>query len=172
MEEKNFKEKRKIVQEELINEFGELEGILIPNYRKKEHFISNPEYKLYKTLKEIYKDNTNIEIFMQVALNSILEFNNERARQEFSYFKLEERSIDFVIYNTERKNPHILYCIELNDASHEKIEERKKRDEMLYTIFKTVKIDLKFIKLKDIKKDIINNVEYFNKDSVKELLHI
>lgn len=162
--------KRKIIQEELKNEFGELEGMFIPNYRKKEHFISNPEYKLYKTLKEIYKDNENIEIFVQVALNSIIEFNNERAKQYFSYFRLEERSIDFVVYNTDRKNPGILYCIELNDKTHDEKEERKDRDRIIKDIFDIAKIKIKFIRLENIKKDIINNTEYFNIQSVKELL--
>ena len=164
-------EKRKVVQEELKNEFGELEGIFIPNYRKKEHFLTNPEYKLFRTLKEIYKDDNNIEIFVQVALNQILEFNNERAKQYFSYFKLEDRSIDFVIYNTNKKNIGILYCIELNDKSHES-DDRRERDKILSKMFETAKIELKFIKLEDIEKDIVNNKEYFNIDSVKKHLGI
>lgn len=167
-----MEKQRKIIQEEIMNEFGELEGFLIPNYRRKEHFLTNPEYKLYKTLKEIYKGNDNIEIFVQVALNQIIEFNNERAKKYFSYFKLEERSIDFVIYNTNKNNIGIQYCIELNDKSHEENEERKERDRILQKIFDTAKIKLKFIKLDEIERDIINNTEYFNINCIKKLLEI
>ena len=163
---------RKIIQEEVRNEFGELEGMFIPNYRKKENFLSNAEYKFYKTLKKIYEKNSNIEIFVQVALNRIIEFNNERAKKEFSYYKLNERSIDFVIYDTGKNNFSILYCIELNDKSHEENQERVKRDIILETIFKTANIELKMVKLKDIKRDISNGKEYFNLESVKQLLNI
>ena len=167
-----MQEQRKIKQIPQRNEFGELEGILIPNYRKKEHFLTNPEYKLYKTLKRIYEKNENIEIFVQVALNQIIEFNNLRAKNEFSYFKLEERSIDFVIYNTDKNNIGIVYCIELNDRTHEEDDKRKERDRILKNMFEMAEIDLKFIKLSDIDKITINSTECFSDESIKSLLDI
>lgn len=167
-----MKDNREVKQTEFINEFGELEYMIIPNYRKKKYFLSIPEYKFFLTLKQIYHENKHIEIFTQVALNRIIEFNNERAKEEFAYFKFEERSIDFVIYNTEKGKSGILYCIELNGKEHEENQERIERDRMLKKIFEIAEIELKFIKQDEIKVDIINDTEYFDIDSVKKLLNI
>ena len=164
--------RRIIIQEEVRNENGELQYIKIPNYRRKQEFLNNAEYKFYLTLKKIYKDNENIEIFVQVALNRILEFNNERAKKEFGYYKINERSIDFVVYNTKKDNIGILYCIELNGSEHYENETTKERDRILKNIFDIANINLKFINIKEIKKIIVNGKEWFEEDSIKNLLNL
>lgn len=130
-------ERREIKQIEVKNEIGELEYTIIPNYRVHEKFMTESEIKFYKFLiravleiKEKY--NINLTIFSQVALNRIIDVNNERKKSEL-FEKISRKSIDFVLYSeTEEK---IKCCIELDDETH-KTEERSKRDELLDKIFK------------------------------------
>lgn len=168
---KTYDEKRTMKEILDINKYNELQGVYIPAYRAKKYFITIPEYKLLKTLEAIYEPYKNIEIFMQVAINQIIEFNDRRAHKQLSYFKVEDRSIDFVIYNTDKKNCGIEYCIELNDKSHN-LKDRTERDRIIKDIFKIAEIDLKFIKLEEIEKFIKNEVEYFSQESVKKLLNL
>lgn len=130
-------ERREIKQIEVKNEIGELEYTIIPNYRVHENFMTESEIKFYKFLiravleiKEKY--NINLTIFSQVALNRIIDVNNERRKSEL-FEKISRKSIDFVLYSENEEK--IKCCIELDDETH-KTEERSKRDELLDKIFK------------------------------------
>ena len=132
-----MEEKRKVKQIEVFDEKGELEYTIIPNYKTHENFMTQNELRFYKCLiksildiKEKY--NLNLTIFVQVALNRIIDVNNERKMGEL-FDKISRKSIDFVLFNETTNKIHC--CIELDDETHE-IEDRKKRDELLDKIFK------------------------------------
>lgn len=131
--------------------------IIIPCFTKKEYYINESEYRLYKTLEQIYK-NSNIKISTQVAINQILNINERREikNKEFNE-KISKKSIDFVLFNLETRQ--ILCCIELNGTSHH-LEKRKKRDEYINEIFKTSKIPLIFIE----------NKNFFKQDEIKKMI--
>ena len=148
-----YKEKRKdVVQIEKQGVWG-IKYTVIPSFIEKENFISNDEYKLFLCLKEIYK-YTKIDIFTQVALNRIVKINTKRNKNEL-YKNYSDRSIDFVLYDSE--NFKIKCCIELNDGTHNE-KKRKDRDEFLKEVFEYTNIPLIYIKTsnyyvqKDIKK--------------------
>lgn len=153
-------EKREIKQIEVKNEKGELEYTIIPNYRVHKNFMTESEIKFYKFLiraileiKEKY--NINLTIFSQVALNRIIDVNNERKKSEL-FEKISRKSIDFVLYSENEEK--IKCCIELDDETH-KTEERVERDILLDKIFKDN------IKLLHIKRD-----NYYNMEEIIELI--
>lgn len=132
-----MEEKRIIKQIEIKNELGELEYTIIPNYRIHTNFMTESEIKFYKFLvrvvieiKERYKKD--LEIFTQVALNRIIDVNNERRKKEL-FEKISRKSIDFVLY--DNSTDKIYCCIELDDETHN-TENRLNRDILLDKIFK------------------------------------
>ena len=79
-------EKRKVKQIEVRDDEGNLEYTIIPNYKVHEHFLTNNELRFYKLLIKIVielksKHNLNLTIFTQVALNRIIDINNERKKE-------------------------------------------------------------------------------------------
>lgn len=135
-------EKRKVKQIEKRNEFGELIYTIIPNYKAHENFMTENELKFYHFLikviveiKERYE--LNLRIFAQVAVNRIIDVNNERKMNEL-FDKISMKSIDFVIF--EENTNKIKCCIELDDETHQN-EKRIERDRILDQIFKdTIKL--------------------------------
>ena len=150
-----MEEKRKIEQKEILDEKGLLEYTIIPNYKEKKPFLTNNEIKLYKTLKKIAYE-LKLTVFTQVALNRIIEVNNERKNQQL-FNRICSKSIDFILYDEEKNK--IKYCIELNDKTHNNIE-RKERDIFLEKIFK----------LNDIKLIYIKTEIYYNIEKIKALI--
>lgn len=128
---------------------------IIPSYIEKEDFFNKDEYKLYLCLKEIYK-NTKIEVFPEVALNQIIKINTKRNEKEL-YKRYCDRSIDFVLYNNEKKK--VYCCIELNGTSHD-TENRKERDTFLKETFEYINIPLIFIKTRD----------YYSQENIKQII--
>lgn len=150
-------ERRIISQTEIRDKNGNLEYTIIPNYRVHKNFMTDNEKKLYKCLigavAEIRKTlNEKYTIFTQVALNRIIDVNNNRESKLWE--DIRDRSIDFVIYDEKREE--IKCCIELNDETH-KEEKRIDRDNMIAKALKN-NIDLIFIERKDFYniKEIIN----------------
>lgn len=127
-----IEEKRKIEQIPIYDKDGRIDYYKIPNYKMKKEFLSINERKFLKslikaikTLNEKYKEkNIYIQISTQVALNRIIDINNRRIPE--LYNEIRNKSIDFVLYNIN--DGKILTCIELDDSTHEKKEERKERD--------------------------------------------
>ena len=126
-----MEERRKIKQIEKFDENGELEYTIIPNYRVHENFMTKPEVKFYKFLIKVVVQlkkeyDINLTIFSQVALNRIIDVNNNRHSK--LYENIRDRSIDFVLY--DEATDKIYCCIELNDETHNK-PERIKRDNLI-----------------------------------------
>ena len=153
-------EKRKIKQIEVLDDDGNLEYTIIPNYRVREHFMTNNELRFYKLLIKVVielkaKYNINLTIFSQVAVNRIIDVNNERKKDEL-FYKICSKSIDFVLYD---ENSNDIYCcIELDDSSHQ-LEERQKRDILIDKVFKDN------IRLLHIKSE-----KYYDFDSIVNLI--
>ena len=153
-------EKRKIKQIEVLDDDGNLEYTIIPNYRVREHFMTNNELRFYKLLIKVVielkaKYNINLTIFSQVAVNRIIDVNNERKKDEL-FYKICSKSIDFVLYD---ENSNDIYCcIELDDSSHQ-LEERQKRDILIDKVFKDN------IRLLHIKSE-----KYYDFDSIVSLI--
>lgn len=154
-------EKRKIKQIEMRNEFGELEYTIIPNYKVHENFMTENEIKFYKFLIRVVleikeRNNINLTIFTQVALNRIIDVNNERQKNEL-FEKISRKSIDFVLF--EENTNKIKCCIELDDETH-KEEKRIKRDILLDKIFKD-----------NIKLIHIQRNQYYNlEETIKQII--
>ena len=149
-------EKRKVKQIEVRDDEGNLEYTIIPNYKVHEHFLTNNELRFYKLLIKIVielksKHNLNLTIFTQVALNRIIDINNERKKDEL-FYKICSKSIDFVLYDEDSND--IYCCIELDDETHLS-EEIQKRDNLLDKVFKDN------IKLLHIKRE-----NYYNFDEI------
>lgn len=159
-----MEEKRKIEQEPVYDEYGRIAYYKINNYKRKENFLTKYEKKYLITLMSIIKkineknENRNIVVFSQVALNTIVKFNNLRITQQ-SEEEIRNKSIDFVLYDT--RNDEILCCIELNGEEHEESQERMNRDILLSQIFEDVKIKLIFEKNKNYydEKEIIEKIK-------------
>ena len=153
-------EKRKVKQIEILDDEGNLEYTIIPNYKVHEHFLSNNELRFYKLLIKIVielkaKYHLNLTIFSQVALNRIIDVNNERKKDEL-FYKICSKSIDFVLFN---ENSNDIYCcIELDDSSHQ-LEDRQKRDILIDKVFKDN------IKLLHIKSE-----KYYDFDNILNLI--
>lgn len=126
-------EKRKMKEIEIKDEKGMLRYTIIPNYRLKDNFISDLEFKFYKVLKKVAYD-LKLNLFTQVALNRILEVNNRRNQQQLRN-RIDKKSIDFVLYDEKIKQ--IVACIELDDKSHKK-PDRKDRDNFLDDMLKDI----------------------------------
>ena len=123
-----LEEKRKIEQIPVYDEDGRIEYYKIPNYKKRKEFLTKNERKFMKELVKAIKTlneekNTHIQISSQVAINRIIDINNRRIPE--LYEEIRDKSIDFVLYNIV--NGEIIMCIELDDNTHEKNEERKKK---------------------------------------------
>ena len=136
------KRNQKIITREEKDSYGNIIRTIIPEYKRKK-FLTEDELKMLKCLNEIYKNNDKIQVFSQVAINSILEYNDRRHSQELKE-QINKKSIEFVIYNI--KDNRIICCIELNGYEHEKWEERKKRDIFIEKIFKDASVKLRFVK--------------------------
>lgn len=119
-------EKRKMREIEITDKKGLLKYTIIPNYKLKEEFITETEFKFYKTLKKVAYE-LQLNLFTQVALNRILEINNRRCQIQLRN-RIDKKSIDFVLYDEKTKK--IVCCIELDDNSHKR-SDRKERDEFL-----------------------------------------
>ena len=155
-----MKERRLTKQIEVLDKNGELEYTIIPNYKIHKNFLTINELKFYKFLiivvQEIRKKfNINLQIFTQVALNRIIDVNNERKNEEL-FDKISRKSIDFVLYNDETNE--ILCCIELDDETHNS-ESRKKRDELLDKVFEN---NIKLLHLK--------RQNYYNLEEIVNLI--
>ena len=93
----------------------------------------------------------NLTIFTQVALNRIIDVNNERHKNDL-FEKISRKSIDFVLYN--EKINKIFCCIELDDKTHNE-PKRIKRDNLIDKIFKN---NIKLIHIK--------TAQYYNLEEV------
>lgn len=138
------KDCRIIKQIEKTDENGNLLYTIIPNYKEHVDFLTPNEYKYYKFLIHVVseirqKHEISLDIFCQVALNRIIDVNNQRVGKDL-WNDIRDRSIDFVLYNYTKNK--IQCCIELNDRTHDVLEERKKRDKLIRSAFA---FNLKFL---------------------------
>lgn len=126
-------ENRIMKEIEITDEKGMLKYTIIPNYRLKDEFITETEFKFYKALKKVAYE-LKLNLFTQVALNRILVVNNRRNQQQLRN-RIDKKSIDFVLYDEKTKK--IIVCIELDDSSHKRTD-RKQRDEFLDDMLKDI----------------------------------
>lgn len=138
-----MEEKREIKQIKKYDEDGDLECVVIPNYRKCDYFMSSSELRFYKfivkviaTLREQY--NYNLEVYPQVAVNRIIQQNNRREKELDK--ALFGKSIDFTIYNRDKEE--IICCIELDGPEHKTDDERIERDKIIDKAFSSSDLDL------------------------------
>lgn len=133
-----------------INDEKESEKKYAYSYKNKEYILTPTELKFYKILKEI-ADESNLIICPQVSLYEIIKSNDYK-----SFNKISRKSIDFVV---AEQNLKIVYCIELDDYTHNK-QSRIQRDNFVNEIFKQANIKLYHIPVK----------QYYNKDEIKKAL--
>lgn len=178
----NGEEKRTTKQVPVYDENGNLEYMKIPNYRLHEPFLTKNEVNFFVTLINAVNQikNLKLSIFAQVALNRIIDVNNERVKfgnsnkndPEKSLWKeIHERSIDFVLYDRDKEK--IYCCIELNDETH-KQPKRKERDEIIEKILLEGDIRIIFQKRQNhynvdeiVKKILDCEIEKYIKEEVK-----
>ena len=104
-------------------------------YEKVDYLLTKNELKFYRILKQV-TNKLGYSLFCQVALYEIV-----KAKDYKDFNKIKSKSIDFVI---TQENCKILLCIELDDASHEKIK-RIKRDNFINNLFND--LDIKFLRI-------------------------
>ena len=127
-------------------------------FLKKENFLNQSEHKLYFALKKLSNKFKNIEISTQVAINQIIEINENRKEiNKIFNNAINKKSIDFVLWDINTTK--IICCIELNGESH-KLLERKARDEYLKIIFEKLNIPLIFLETKN----------YYDYEKIEEIL--
>ena len=139
---KILEEKRKIKQIPIYDEDGRIDFFKIPNYTLKKEFITCNERIFMRTLiniipklNEKYKENKVFcQISTQVALNRIIDINNQR--NSSLYKEIKNKSIDYVLYDLNTGK--ILCCIELDGTEHIENTARKERDILLSKMLKEV----------------------------------
>ena len=160
-----MKERRQVEQIPIYDENGRIDYYKIPNYKLRNEFLTNNERTFYRELIKITKrlnEEKNEEqrpyfvISTQVALNRIIDINNER--NSVLYDEIRNKSIDFVIYDLN--SGKIIMCIELDGKEHQENEERKKRDLLLAKIFDDL-VELKHINVSNNydEKDITERIK-------------
>lgn len=103
------------------------------------HLLTKREYKFYLLLKEI-ADEYQYIICPKVGVKDLLAVTDKK--QYMKYFhKIAQKHIDFVICD---KDLYVLFVIELDDASHETRDARK-RDHLKNKAFAAAGIPLKRI---------------------------
>ena len=139
----NGEEKRNktIITRQEKDTYGNIVRTIIPEYKRKK-FLTEDERKMLACLNGIYENNKKIQVLTQVAINSILEYNDRRNTQKLKE-QIYKKSIDFVIYNIEENR--IICCIELNGKEHIIRYDRLERDKFIEKIFKDASIKLRFI---------------------------
>lgn len=136
-------ERRKVQQIPEYDEDGRIKYYIIPNYTVREEFLTKSERDFYRILINIvtklnkeYQGKKYIQISTQVAINRIIDINNQRNKELFE--EIRNKSIDYVLFDLNSGS--IECCIELNGKEHIENIERKKRDELLEKMFeKTIK---------------------------------
>lgn len=136
-----IEERRKIIQEAILDCDGRIEYYKIPNYTLTNEFITNSERDFYKVLIKIvqrlnaeFKEKgirKYLQISTQVAINRIVNINNARNQDLFK--EIRDKSIDYVLFDLN--SGKIECCIELNGKEHIENDERKKRDILIGKIF-------------------------------------
>jgi very-short-patch-repair endonuclease len=110
-------------------------------YVKKQYLMTNAERNFFKVLKEAVGDK--YYIVPQVALKNIVEVNRYERMKKTYQNKIDRKSLDFVLFDTEYFTPQIV--IELDDISHE-LPARESRDNFVDAIMLKVGIRIKHIK--------------------------
>ena len=137
-----LEEKRKILQIPIYDEDGRIKFYAIPNYTLRKEFETHAErdfhrllIKVVQRINEENKTNNNfIQISTQVAVNRILNINNER--NKVLYDEIKDKSIDYVIFDLN--SGKIICCFELNGKEHSTNIKRAERDILLEKMFKNV----------------------------------
>lgn len=161
-----LEERRKIKQIPIYDHDGRIKFYAIPNYTVREEFETFSERAFHRNLikivqkinEEFKTDNKYIQISTQVAVNRIIDINNERNKD--LYEEIRDKSIDYVLYDLN--NGKIICCIELNGQEHIENNKRVKRDLLLEKMFQDV------VSLIYIDKDKYNENEIYEK--IKESL--
>ncbi len=166
-----MEERRKVKQIEKFDEDGNLEYTIIPNYKIHENFMTQNEMKFYNYLisavNELDKQhNIHLTIFAQVAVNRLIEVNNNRNSKLWE--NICDKSIDFVLY--EKKLNKVYCCIELNDETHHE-PKRIKRDEMLKKALNSGDVKMIFIEKQENYNvnEIMNTILECNKKAISLL---
>lgn len=147
-----MEEKREIKQIKKYDEDGKLEYVIIPNYRKCDYFMTVNEIRFYKFLVKVIatikeKNNHNLEVYPQVAINRIIQQNN---RREYELNKeLFGKNIDFTIFDKDKNE--VICCIELDGPEHKTDPNRIERDKIINKAFESS--DLKLIRQPHINND-------------------
>ena len=132
----SLQERRHVEQIPVYDRDGRIDYYKIPNYKLRNEFLTNSERTFYrslinvvKKLNEEYKDDKRpyFVISTQVALNRIVDINNERNSN--LYDEIKNKSVDFVVYNLN--SGKIICCIELDGKEHKENEKRIERDKLL-----------------------------------------
>ena len=162
-----YKEKRKTIQ---ITEKGiwGTKCTTIPEFRTIKPFITEDEYRLYRCLEAIYKKNKDVKIFVQVALNRIIESNDRRyyedTPEESVMNKFKGISIDFALYS--KKEQKIFCCIELNGKEHHNDPKRIERDIFLTETFELLEIPIIMIESRKEEKN-----KLYEQDEIKNKIN-
>ena len=150
------KRNKEVITKQIKDDYGNITQTIIPEYKRKK-FLTEDEKKMLYCLNDIYQNNKNIQIFTQVAVNSILEFNDRRNEQKLKE-QIYKKSIDFAIYNI-REN-RIICCLELNGKEHITRYDRLERDKFIEKIFKDASVKLRFIESKS----------YYKQEEIKKII--
>ena len=110
--------------------------------------------------------NIHLTIFAQVAVNRLIEVNNNRNSKLWE--NICDKSIDFVLY--EKKLNKKYFCIELNDETHHE-PKRIKRDEMLKKALNSGDVKMIFIEKQENYNvnEIMNTILECNKKAISLL---
>lgn len=107
------------------------------HYRAKSHVMTRYEEKFFRILNEIFADKCYVA--PQVHLSALLDFKLSGQNWRGAFLHINGKSVDFVLLRKD--NFEVICAIELDDASHESLE-RKKRDEEVERIFREAKLPL------------------------------
>lgn len=106
-------------------------------YQAKNHIMTRYEERFFKILNEIFADRCYV--IPQVHLSALLNFKISGQNWRGAFLHINGKSVDFVLLR--RDNFEVICAVELDDASHESLE-RKKRDEEVERIFREAKLPL------------------------------
>ena len=115
-------------------------------FKKKQYLMTQTEYKFFRALQEVIKDQ--YVIIPQVALSRIIEVKNALERYGsdswYSNFnRINKKSVDYVIFDKIYLSP--LLVIELDDYSHNTFN-RQKRDDFLDGALKAAGLNILHIR--------------------------
>lgn len=115
----------------------------IGDFKSKSFLLSKTEFAFYKEL--IKNLPPNQSVMVKVGLNDIVSpVNGDRGQWWSDWGRIKSKHLDFVVMDSF--NSRILFCIELDDYSHQR-ESARKRDDVKNYALKSAGIPLKRVKV-------------------------